>query len=190
MLKIDTGEDMVLNKKSATEQTREETNKETRQLINQGAKLLEQGRAEEAIAPLERAYQLDASDVPTLINLGGAYIMAGQHKAAIPILEAARDAEPDNDMIWINLGAAYLGNPVLATGEQQMWAIEAFEKALELNPAAPNVHYNLGLIFIDRDEADLAIAAFRQAIKVNPLDRDARYWIRKLEKEIGEEKNE
>jgi tetratricopeptide (TPR) repeat protein len=152
-------------------------------LLNRGAKLLEQGRATEAIPPLETAYKLDRESVPTLINLGGAYVMAGRHKDAVPILEAACDAEPDNSMIWINLGAAYLGNPILATSEQQMQAIIAFEKALELNPAAPNVHYNLGLIFVDRKESDLAIAAFRRAVQVNPLDRDARQWLRRLEEE-------
>jgi tetratricopeptide (TPR) repeat protein len=96
-------------------------------------------------------------------------------------LEAARDAEPENAMIWINLGAAYLGNPALATHEQQMQAIRAFQTALRLNPAAPNVNYNLGLIFVDRREHDLAIASFRRAIQVNPLDRDARAWLQKLE---------
>jgi tetratricopeptide (TPR) repeat protein len=152
-----------------------------RRLLNEGARLLEQGKAEEAIAHLERAYHLDTRLVPTLINLGGAYVMAGRHKEAIPVLEAARDAEPDNAMIWINLGAAYLGNPVLASPEQQMLAIIAFQKALELNPAAPNVHYNLGLVFVDRKENDLAVAAFRQALRVNPLDRDAQRWLRRLE---------
>jgi tetratricopeptide (TPR) repeat protein len=109
--------------------------------------------------------------------------MVGRHQEAVPLLEAARDEEPENAMIWINLGAAYLGNPVLASAEQQMQAIRAFETALELDPAAPNVHYNLGLIFLDREERDLAAAAFRQAVQVNPFDRDARNWLSKLEEE-------
>lgn len=161
-----------------------------RRLLNQGAKSLEEGKAQEAIPSLEQAHQLDAGSVPVLINLGGAYVMAGKHKKAIPLLETARDVEPDNAMIWINLGAAYLGNPVLATNEQQMRAIQAFEKALELNPAAPNVHYNLGLIFVDRGDIDLAMAAFHKAIQVNPFDRDARSWLRKLENLEEGEKHE
>ena len=99
--------------------------------------------------------------MPAQINLGGAYVMAGRHEKAVLLLEAARDAEPQNVMIWINLGAAYLGNPILASPEQQMQAIHAFEAALDLNPAAPNVNYNLGLIYVDREERDLAVAAFR-----------------------------
>ena len=158
----------------------EKTRERTRRLLNRGAKLLEQGKAVEAIPHLERACQLDSTSVPAQINLGGAYVMAGRHAEAIPLLEAARDAEPQNVMIWINLGAAYLGNPVLATEEQQIQAIRAFEKALELDPAAHSVHYNLGLIFVDRKEHDLALSAFRRAIQINPFDRDARAWLRRM----------
>ena len=161
----------------------QKTKERARRLLNRGARLLEQGKANEAIPHLERAYQLDNASVPAQINLGGAYVLAGRHEKAVPLLEAARDAEPQNVMIWINLGAAYLGNPILATPEQQMQAIGAFEAALELNPAAANVNYNLGLIHVDRGERDLAVAAFRRAIQINPLDRDAHAWLRKLEAE-------
>jgi tetratricopeptide (TPR) repeat protein len=167
----------------------EHARERARELLNHGAELLEQGQAREAIPHLERAHKLDPHSVPVQINLGGAYVVAGRHKEAIPVLESARDAEPQNAMIWINLGAAYLGNPVLATDEQQIRAIRAFERALELDPGAPSVHYNLGLIFVDRDDLDLAVAAFHKAIQVNPLDRDARTWLRRLEgqQERGEE---
>lgn len=154
---------------------------EALRLLNLGARLLEQGQGQDAIHFLEQALELDPESVPVLINLGGAYVMTGRHKKARPLLEAARDHEPHNPMIWLNLGAAYLGNPALASPEQQMQAIAAFEKAIELNPAIPNAHYNLGLIFVDRGDDDLAAAAFRQAIRVNRLDRDARSWLRKLE---------
>jgi len=161
--------------------TGEEAREEALRLLNLGANLLAQGQATDALDCLEQAYRLDADSVPVRINLGGAYVMCGRHKKAIPILEAARDAEPGNAMIWINLGAAYLGNPILATAEQQGQAIDAFEKALQIDPAAPNVHYNLGLIFVDRGDKHLAIAAFKRAVEVNPFDRDARHWLGKLE---------
>jgi tetratricopeptide (TPR) repeat protein len=89
--------------------------------------------------------------------------------------------EPDNEMIWTNLGAAYLGNPILASDEQQRKAIEAFERAIEINPVAPNVHYNLGLIHRDRGEDERAMVSFRQAIQASPHDRDARRALSRLE---------
>jgi tetratricopeptide (TPR) repeat protein len=153
---------------------------EVLELLNKGASLLERGEGREAIAYLEEAHGLAPENVPLLINLGGAYILAGRHEDAISPLERARDREPKNAMIWTNLGAAYLGNPVLATDEQQKRAIRAFERAIDLNPAAPNVHYNLGLIFLDRGDDQLAEAAFRRALQVNPFDRDARHWLKKL----------
>ena len=168
-----------------SERPNSETQKQVTELLNRGAWLLQQGQVKEATALLERAYELDTGSVPILLNLGGAYILAGRHQDAIPLLEAALEAEPENPMIWINLGAAHLGNPILATSEQQKQAIRAFEKSLELDPAAPSVHYNLGLIFVHRGDNDLAQAAFRHALRVNPQDRDARYWLNRLEAAEG-----
>lgn len=149
-------------------------------LSNQGAELLQTGRAQEAISVLARAYALMPRDVPTAINLGGAYILNKQHKEAIPILERARDREPENEIVWINLGAAYLGNPILAQEEQQLQAIAAFERALEINPIAKNVHYSLGLIHRDRGEIEHAIQRFQQAAQADPMDLHARRAVRQL----------
>ena len=178
----------MTDKTSQETQTVDENKRRVHRLLTRGAGLLGEGKAQDAIPPLERAYEIDPASVPVLINLGGAYVMAGRHKEAIPLMEAAREAEPDNAMVWMNLGAAYLGNPILATEEQQMQAISAFEEVLRLQPNAPSVHYNLGLIFVDRGERDLAIAAFRQACQANPQDRDAMLWLQKLES--GEEMSE
>jgi tetratricopeptide (TPR) repeat protein len=153
-------------------------------LCNRGAELLREGQAQEAISVLRRAYALLPGDVPTAINLGGAYILNKQYEDAISILERAQEQEPENEMIWVNLGAAYLGNPILAQDEQQLKAIAAFERALELRPGATNVHYvhyNLGLIHRDRGEREQAIRCFRQAVQVNPLDQHARRALRQLE---------
>lgn len=153
-------------------------------LLNQGADLLEQGKVAQAIPLLESAYLLNPKSVPALLNLGAAYVLAGRFREAVPLLESARDVEPQNVMAWVNLGAAYLGNPVLASSEQQLLAIDAFQQAIRLNPAAPSAFYNLGLILKDRGERQRALAAFRRASQVDPSDRDARYWIAKLEGEV------
>ena len=119
-------------------------------------------------------------------DTAGAYILQKAFKKAIPILERAVEQEPDNEMIWTNLGAAYLGNPVLARDEEQRRAIEAFERALEINPIAPNVHYNLALIHRDRGEIEQAMRRFRQAIQANPHDQDARRALSRLESQQDE----
>ena len=149
--------------------------------FRRGTKLLHQGRASESVAYLEQAFRLQPGNVDAVINLGGAYIMTKKFSKAVDILEPASRERPDHVQVWINLGAAYLGNPVLARQEEQDRAISAFERALEIDPVAPSVAYNIGLVYRDKGEADRAIHWFRQAIKHNPTDKDARNLLNKLE---------
>lgn len=150
------------------------------QAMATGAQLLQAGRAKEALPLLHHAYQLRPDDVDAAINLGGVYVMLNRPKLAIPILEKATQLAPENSKLWINLGAAYLGNPILANQEKQGRAIAAFEKALELDPAAPSVNYNMGLIYRDQGNLAAAIEQFQRAVTINPLDRDAARMLERL----------
>ena len=149
--------------------------------FRRGTELLQRGDIERAITLLERAHHIDPEHRDTAINLAGAYILHKKFKQAAALLESIKDAHSENAMVWINLGAAYLGNPILAKDKDQLKAISAFKKALELDPIAPNIAYNIGLIHRDRKENDQAIAWFEQAIKANPLDKDAKKLIKKLQ---------
>jgi tetratricopeptide (TPR) repeat protein len=148
--------------------------------IRFAVKQLQQGEIDDAIIAFERLYAVTPENEDIALNLSAAYILRKQFRKAVPVLETLRDQHPDNAMIYTNLGAAYLGNPVLATDEMQLQAIEAFKHALTLNPSAPNVAYNIGLIYKDRRETDEAIYWFQRALRVNSADKDARAWIRKL----------
>jgi tetratricopeptide (TPR) repeat protein len=63
----------------------------------------------------------------------------------------------------------------------------AYQRALQVNPEAPNVHYHLGLIYKERGELSRASAFFQRALEVNPADKDARYWLDRLSALILEE---
>lgn len=157
--------------------------KSFREELNRGARLLGQGKAQQAQAIFERLSKARPDDLSVAINLGGAYILSRQFSRAVPILEAVTGREPRNAMVWTNLGAAYLGNPVLATADQQDKAIAVFERALECDPVAPHVAYNLGLIYRDRNDHDRAIHWFARALQANPLDGDARRILERLKAE-------
>lgn len=152
-----------------------------RALLIDGTRLLREGKATQAATILQKAYEMEPESVDAALNYGGALIMSGQFRLAMPVLEALRDREPLNAMVWTNLGAAYLGNPVLATDEQQKQAIAAFERALELDASAPSVAYNLGLIYRDRQEFEQAIDWLRKAVRTNPADRHARVLLKRLQ---------
>lgn len=147
----------------------------------QGTALLRERRTIEAIPYLEEAYELQPDDVDIAINLSGAYILTKNFKKAVNILESTANQAPGHAMVWTNLGAAYLGNPVLARDADQKRAIAAFERALEIDPAAYSVAYNIGLIYRDRREKGEAIYWMRQAVEHNPHDRDAKRLLDKLE---------
>jgi protein O-GlcNAc transferase len=149
-------------------------------LYREGTTLLHEGNAAEAALLLERAHELDPQHVDAAINLSGAHILTGKFRRAVPLLEDLSRRAPQNVMVWINLGAAYLGNPVLATAEDQLLAISAFEQAFAIDPLAPNVAYNLGLIYRDRQDVEKAVYWFRHAIKANPNDQDARRILQRL----------
>lgn len=154
-----------------------------KETFQRGTKLLHEGQAAESVPYLEEAWRIQPENVDTVINLGGAYILTKQFRKAVVILEPLSRERPDHAQVWINLGAAYLGNPVLAKQEEQERAISAFETALTIDPYAPSVAYNIGLVYRDMGERDKAIAWFRQAIQNNPSDRDARSLLSKLENE-------
>ena len=151
------------------------------QLFRKGTQLLHQGKVAEALPLLEEAHKLNPDHMDAALNLSGAYILSKKFRKAAAILEPLSEQYPDEAMIWTNLGAAYLGNPVLARDKEQRQAITAFEKALAANPVAPNVAYNIGLIYRDRQEIGKAISWFKKAIQANPNDRDARNLLRGLE---------
>ncbi len=162
--------------------TPEERAARARTLVGEGARLLAERRPGEAVAKLSEARELDPMNVPAALNLGGAYILQGKYRLAAPVLEAASMLEPDNAMIWTNLAAAYLGKLPFSSAEDQDRAIQAYERALGLDPAAPHVHYNLGLIYLERNDRPRAAAQFEKALQVDPADRDARMYLDKLQR--------
>ncbi len=157
-----------------------EQTKKFNHLLRRGSALLQAGKTKDATRLLEKAYKLNCDNFDVRLNLSGAYILSKQFKLALPLLEGLSAEEPQNVMVWTNLGAAYLGNPILAQDEQQQLAIAAFSKAYELNPATPNVAYNLGLVYRDRGEKETAVFWFQRAVQANPNDHDARQMIEKL----------
>jgi len=146
-------------------------------LLAEGAQLLAAKRPGEALPLLTAAWALAPDNAAAAINLGAAYILQGKHDLAVPVLEAAAQLEPDNAMVWVNLAAAYLGKLPFAAAERQNRAIQAFERALTLDPTAANVHYNLGLIYLERKDHQRAATHFTAALATDPDDRDARYYL-------------
>ena len=174
---------MTIQEQADTPITSQHSEAAFMQAFNSGTQLLHSGQIEAAIPLLETAVQLNPTHIHAGLNLGGAYILNKNFSKAVTVLEPVSLMAPDHAMVWTNLGAAYLGNPILARDEDQLKAIDAFHHALGINPIAPNVAYNLGLIYRDRQDTQKAIYWFDQAVRHDPNDRDARSLLQKLTNE-------
>ena len=150
------------------------------QTLNESARLLSQHRPGEALEKLLPLYAQAPEHPDVLINLSGAYVLQRKWNRAVQVLNEAVKLHPYNAMLWTNLGAAQLGRLETAGPRQQDKAILAYQRALQANPEAPNVHYHLGLIYKERGELSRAAAFFQRALEVNPTDRDARFWLDRL----------
>ncbi|NOX62881.1 MAG: tetratricopeptide repeat protein [Chloroflexi bacterium] len=149
-------------------------------LLNEGARLLRAERAEEALAPLGRAYELAPDDPDVAMTYGGALIMNAKWSKAVAVLEKAVSQHPENARLWLNLAAAYLGRLKLSSRQAQERAIEAYERAIAIDPVAPSAHYNVGLIHAERKDWEQAEQWFQAALRANPADKDAAYWLERV----------
>ena len=158
--------------------------------LAESARLLSQGRPGEAEAKLTALQKQYPGNPDIAINLGGAYILQRRWDKAAKALKLATKSHGDNVMLWTNLAAAELGVLETSGPQQQDRAIAAYERALEIDAATPNVHYHLGLIYKERGDLTRATAMFRRALEVLPTDRDAQHWIDRIESIAGKADSE
>jgi len=149
-------------------------------LLREGTRFLMAGDVQESLPLLLEAHERRPQHFQAALNLSGALILLKQFRRAVPLLEELSRQEPDNPTVWQNLGAAYLANPVLADEESQLRAIGAFKRAIAINPHAPNVAYNIALVYRDRGDGEQAAHWFAQALEADPDDEDARRNLQRL----------
>jgi len=162
--------------------TSQDKQAELSQALRESARYLHQNRPGEALDKLLPFHNAGITDPDLAINIGGSYILQRKWDKAVKVLSQAAKVYDKNVMLWVNLAAAHLGRLETAGPRHQQRAIQAYERALQLDPKVPNVHYHLGLIYKERGELTRACAFFQQALEVNPADKDAAQWLEYLEK--------
>lgn len=75
---------------------------------------------------------------------------------------------PERPGYWIDRGALY------ATYGNYKAAVDAYQKAMELDPSLSMVFYNLGLAYAEMEAFDQALANLNKAIMMSP--RNSRYY--------------
>ncbi|MEG4851313.1 tetratricopeptide repeat protein [Microcoleus sp. B5-D4] len=130
--------------------------------LDEGARLVELGSLEEAIAAFRRAIELNPDLSWSHHNLGEALAKLGQFEEAIAAYRHAIELNPDFSWSYHHLGDA------LERQEQWQEAVVAFCRAIELNAEHFGTYCGLGHSLAKLGQLDEAIAAYRRASELNP----------------------
>jgi cytochrome c-type biogenesis protein CcmH/NrfG len=92
----------------------------------------------------------------------GPVLPSAEAQARIAQVQAAVLADPKNHDAWVALGNEYFDS------HQAQKAVEAYDKALALKPADPNVLTDQGVMYRQLGQFEKALATFQKANKLQP----------------------
>lgn len=96
----------------------------------------------------------------------------GDYELAVQLYRQAIDQNPENPRLYFNLGNALAeaGNT-----EEAMEVYEQFKSMTEVHDQQALADYNKGKLLSEQENFDEAISHFREALRKNPTDEDARF---------------
>jgi Ca-activated chloride channel family protein len=96
----------------------------------------------------------------------------GDYELAVQLYRQAIDQNPDNPRLYFNLGNALaeIGNT-----EEAMAVYEQYKSMTEVNDQQALADYNKGKLLSEQENFDEALSHFREALRKNPEDEDARF---------------
>lgn len=106
-----------------------------------GAALVQMGRLDDSLAPMELAARLAPNDAEAHNNLGAVQLQLGQVTEAVVSHEKAIALQPSNAVSYCSLGNAFR-----AQGQHQA-AEENFKKSISLDPNYAKAYHNLACGF-------------------------------------------
>ena len=164
-----------------------------------GYVLMKQEKTEEAVEYLERGYHLFPHNSYMLTELINYYLESDSPEKADDYLNAAIKADPENFLYYRTKGILY------EKLSQPGWALNAYQKALELHPEDFISQYNmaniklmevirfrrkvLGVVDVNRYKKEMeklyqgykdVVPYFERALELNPKDRNSMLILRGL----------
>jgi tetratricopeptide (TPR) repeat protein len=140
----------------------------TRRILLEAEGYLELGMPEHTLKSLDRITDPATFRGQALFLRGQALRALRRHREALTHLEDAADLSPSNVQIWLALGWCYK-----RAGKIHL-AIEAMERAIDVQPSMPLLHYNLACYLSLAGEKRGAIRQLAFAIE---LDDSFRYKV-------------
>lgn len=94
---------------------------------------------------------------------------ANDFESSIAMLEKSAAIDPSFALAWAHLGQAYEANASLQFGGRNQYrkALDAYRRALQLNPALIDAQVNMANLFIDTGRVEDALPLLRSALESN-----------------------
>jgi len=144
-----------------------------------GCALIMQGRAADAVPPLEiAARKLRHPETDTLLAI--ALCQTGRQDDALARLKRATKRQPPYAAAFHELGH------LLFSLQQYDEAAEALRRGLEIAPMMPELSIQLGYVLLRQRYCAEAKRAFERALQISPASPDALFGIAKAHQEVGE----
>jgi tetratricopeptide (TPR) repeat protein len=144
-----------------------------------GCALLMQGRAAEAIAPLEAAAR-SRHDPEIDMQLAAALRQAGRVDDALSRLRRAIKRQPPYPKAFHELGCA------LASTKHFDEAADVFSRGRDIAPMVAEFSIQLGRVFLERRDFANAKHAFARALEISPASHDALFGMALAHRGAGE----
>ncbi len=122
----------------------------------------DEGNYEEASQMLKRAVEISPLDGTRLATLAEVLVDSGQPEEAELIYRQAREIDPSTVFSYNKLGIAYRRK------KMSQHALDAYAKALRMEPDNERIYYNMALVFLDVNRRGNAETCLRRALKVSP----------------------
>jgi len=145
-----------------------------------GKAALEKGQMDKARTLLEQAVQRNPRHPYPHFYLGVVYSETGQLELAIVAFQRAIDLEPNLPEAFFNMGTIHLQRRELTE------AIESLERAIELRPDHVPTYNNLGKAYFMAGLAEMAGAAYEEALARDPRDQVALESLMLLARAAGD----
>ncbi len=137
--------------------------------VNKAYALLNTGRTQEAVEPLEQAIEHGDTQAETFMFLADLYNQRNEPQQALSVLERAVELHPDNADLQAQLLNAYV-----QTGRIED-ALNEYRAAVQRDPQNKLYRYNLGSLLLEAEEYDEAIEHLEVAVQVDPEYANAQY---------------
>ncbi len=132
------------------------------------------GRHRQAAADLERALELDPSDLDAALALGDAYRGSGEPQAAIAAFDRAARIDSTCARAWHDLGRLQFDEGFVADAELSA------RRLIQLEPADSDAHRLLAECLRDRGDIPAACELLIDVVAATPEDKDSRLMLASL----------